>query len=89
MSHPINAEGRGARPAESRSCMPGVAGDRRDPNDKVAAMDSLKLIQTLLREVAQNLESPTPSSKRQVVRKLNRVSALAATLALTLELQRG
>lgn len=69
--------------------MPGVAGDRRDPNDKVAAMDSLKLIQTLLREVAQNLESPTPSSKRQVVRKLNRVSALAATLALTLELQRG
>lgn len=52
-------------------------------------MDSLKLIQTLLREVAQNLETPTRSSKREVVRKLNRVSALAATLALTLELQRG
>lgn len=52
-------------------------------------MDSLKLIQSLLREVAQNLEAPaTRTSKRAAVRKLNRVSAIAATLALTLELQR-
>lgn len=52
-------------------------------------MDSLKLIQSLLREVAQNLEQPTtPTNKRAAVRKLYRLSAIATTLALTLESQR-
>lgn len=52
-------------------------------------MDSLKLIQTLLREVANDLEPPaTRTSKTAAVKKLNRIVAIASTLALTLEPKR-
>ena len=59
------------------------------PATKAAVMDSLKLIQTLLREVANDLEPPaTRTSKTAAVKKLNRIVAIASTLALTLEPKR-
>ncbi len=48
-------------------------------------MDSLKQIETLLHEVAEHLKSPSKADRRVAAQKLERIVAIASTLAFTLQ----
>jgi hypothetical protein len=50
--------------------------------------DSIKEIERLLREVADHLRAGTPADARKAVAKLERIAALASTLALTVKAAR-
>jgi len=45
--------------------------------------DSLTVLDGLMREVAELLRSPTRASRRAAALKLERIAAIAATLAFT------
>lgn len=47
-------------------------------------MDSLRQIEGLLKEVAELLQSPTKASRRAAAQKLERIAAIATTLAFTI-----
>ena len=47
-------------------------------------MDSLRQIESLLKEVAELLQSPTKASRRAAAQKLERIAAIATTLAFTI-----
>jgi hypothetical protein len=50
--------------------------------------DGVHQLELLLRDVVELLRHPIPSNKRAAVKKLERVSILAATLAATVRAQR-
>ena len=50
--------------------------------------ESISEMQRLLKEIAGHLKSDTKTDTRKAVAKLERIAALAATLALTIRAQR-
>lgn len=50
--------------------------------------DGINQLELLLRDVVELLKDPNPSNKRAAIKKLERVSTLAATLAATVRAQR-
>jgi hypothetical protein len=50
--------------------------------------ESISEIQRLLQEIADHLKSGTKTDTRKVVTKLQRIAALASTLAFTIQAQR-
>jgi hypothetical protein len=50
--------------------------------------ESISNIQRLLQEIADHLKSGTKTDTRMAVTKLQRIAALASTLALTIQAQR-
>ena len=50
--------------------------------------ESIRELELLLREVLVHLSEPSPMNRRAAVKKLERVSSLAATLAATIQAQR-
>ena len=52
-------------------------------------MDSLRQIEELLQHVAEHLKSGTKAERRAAVQKLERISAIATTLAFTLQTMRS
>jgi len=50
--------------------------------------DSIGEIQRLLQEIADHLNSGTKTDTRKAVTKLDRIAALASTLALTIRTRR-
>jgi hypothetical protein len=50
--------------------------------------ESISEIQRLLQEIAGNLKSGTKTDTRKAVTKLQRIAALASTLAFTIQAQR-
>lgn len=51
-------------------------------------MDSAAELRKLVQDVQEHLKSPTKADRRAAVVKLERIAALAATLALTLRVSR-
>jgi hypothetical protein len=49
-------------------------------------MDSIMLLEGLLRDVAEHLKAPTKSNTRAAVLTLKRISEIASTLALPIRL---
>ena len=47
--------------------------------------DSLVTIQTLLRQIAEHLQSPAKSQQNAAAAKLHQIAAVASTLAFTVE----
>ena len=50
--------------------------------------ESISEIQRLLREAAEHLKTGTPADTRRAAAKLERIAALASTLALTVKAAR-
>ncbi len=50
-------------------------------------MNDLAEIQQLLKQVADHLKAGSKTEKRQAIAKLERISAIAGTLALTLRVR--
>lgn len=61
--------------------------ETRQERGKVGlVMDSIMLLEGLLRDVAEHLKAPTKSNTRAAALTLKRISEIASTLALTIRL---
>ena len=61
--------------------------ETRQERGKVGlVLDSIMLLEGLLRDVAEHLKAPTESNTRAAALKLKRISEIASTLALTIRL---
>jgi hypothetical protein len=62
--------------------------DLQESGGKEHMNESLSEIQRLLRETADHLNSGTKNDSRKAVMKLQRIAALASTMAFTIQAQR-
>ncbi len=51
-------------------------------------MDSIVLLEGLIRDVEEHLKSPTKANRRAAALKLERIAAIASTLAFTVHTPR-